>query len=296
MSTMQASGTGIPVETLAPGMTATTNPGPGFPTQPINTAPPTTQIVPTQVCDRVLPGNPIDVTIPDNSIIVAGEGFTKTWRLQNGGACSWTRDYQLVWVSGERMADVDVYPLPQAVPPGQTTDLSLDMTAPSTSGTFQSNWMLQNDKGILFGIGPTGKSPFWVKIIVQPRGTPTPQPSATAIQPGIVYSGVVVLTNGQSVNLSNGSTSDDYNLDVSFNGAEVSATNSASFSPILSNPPDYYTCKNQTFTGNGFTLTDSNLYAYFCARNSRNQISTIQFLGFNTNSSLTLEIQTWGAE
>ena len=105
MSTMRASGTGVPVETLVPGITATNNPGPGFPTQPINTAPPTTQIVPTQVCDRVLPGNPIDVTIPDDSIIVAGEGFTKTWRLQNGGACSWTRDYQLIWVSGERMAD-----------------------------------------------------------------------------------------------------------------------------------------------------------------------------------------------
>lgn len=296
MGTMQASGTGLPSSTPIPGITSTALPGTLFPTQPIKTALPSTQLVPTQVCDRVLPGNPIDVTIPDDTNIVAGEGFTKTWRLQNGGACSWTREYKLIWVSGERMADVDVLALPQAVPPGQTTDLSLDMTAPSTGGTYQSNWMLQNANGVFFGIGPNGKSPFWVRIVVQPKGTPTPQPSATAIQPGIVFSGVVTLLNGQSINLSNGNISNDTNLDLSMKLGEISATNSSTFSAVLNNPPDYSICKNQSYSGNAIALTESNLYGYFCVKNSRNQLSTIQILGYTTDSTLTLEIQTWGAE
>jgi hypothetical protein len=150
MATMQADSTSNPQATQTPGGQATSTPGQSIPTQPFKTVSPATQIVPTQVCDRVLPGNPIDVTIPDDSNLTSGEIFTKTWRLQNGGACAWTREYRIVWVSGERMAELDAFPLTQAVPPGQSIDISLDMTAPSKTGTYQSNWMLQNSDGVLF--------------------------------------------------------------------------------------------------------------------------------------------------
>jgi len=296
MSTMQAAGTVLPQATVTPVGQSTSTPEQALPTQPFKTIPPSTQIIPTQVCDRVLPGNPIDVTIPDDSSIPSGEGFTKTWRLQNGGACAWTKEYQIVWVSGERMADLDAFPLPDAVPPGESIDLSLDMTAPTTIGTYQSNWMLRNSQGILFGIGPTGKSPFWVRIVVSPRGTPTVQPSATAIQPGIVFSGVVSLLKDQTIHIGTGAVTTGNSQDMSFTGSEIQATNNSSFSSILNNPPDYSTCSKQTFSTNSYTLDSSNLYAHYCVKNSLGQIGAIQILGFSPDSSLTLEIQTWGAD
>ncbi|NIP41529.1 MAG: hypothetical protein GWN00_05010, partial [Aliifodinibius sp.] len=29
--------------------------------------------------------------------------FTKVWRLQNVGTCTWTADYDMVFISGDRM-------------------------------------------------------------------------------------------------------------------------------------------------------------------------------------------------
>src|SRR5688572_24073099 len=43
-----------------------------------------------------------DVTVPDNTRIEAGEEFTKTWKLQNTGSCTWT-DYTIAFVSGDQM-------------------------------------------------------------------------------------------------------------------------------------------------------------------------------------------------
>ena len=41
-----------------------------------------------------------DVTVPDGSPFAPGETFTKTWRLQNTGTCTWTTsNYTLVYVA-----------------------------------------------------------------------------------------------------------------------------------------------------------------------------------------------------
>jgi hypothetical protein len=44
-----------------------------------------------------------DVTVKDGTTFSPGKKFTKTWRLKNIGACTWTDNYDLVFVSGERM-------------------------------------------------------------------------------------------------------------------------------------------------------------------------------------------------
>ncbi len=49
--------------------------------------------------------------------------------------CTWTRDYNIVWVAGELMTDAKTYRLPQEVPTGRSVDISLDMTAPGTIGS-----------------------------------------------------------------------------------------------------------------------------------------------------------------
>ncbi len=105
-----------------------------------------------------------DVTIADGTLLGAGQDFTKTWRLQNAGTCSWTRDYSLVFVTGSRMQAPSSLDLPGNVNPGQSIDLSVDMTAPSANGTYQGFWKLRSSSGTLFGIGPEAEDAFWIKI------------------------------------------------------------------------------------------------------------------------------------
>jgi hypothetical protein len=47
------------------------------------------------------------------------------------------------------------------VSPGQEVDLSLDMVAPATPGTYQSFWKFRNASGIIFVTYP-----FYVEIDV----------------------------------------------------------------------------------------------------------------------------------
>jgi hypothetical protein len=107
-----------------------------------------------------------DITIEDRTVIPKGGYFTKTWRLENTGTCAWTTDYQVIFSSGSQMSAPAASRLPHLVQPGETVDISLNMIAPDSSGTFTGYWLLLNDRGQAFGIGEDADSPFWVRIRV----------------------------------------------------------------------------------------------------------------------------------
>jgi len=103
-----------------------------------------------------------DVTYPDHTRLTAGEKFTKTWKLQNTGTCTWT-GYTVAFVSGDRMEVSDAVPVPETEAKS-TVDVSVDLVAPSEDGAYASNFELRNAQG---GVVPIGTEPtFWVKIIV----------------------------------------------------------------------------------------------------------------------------------
>lgn len=138
-------------------------------------------------CDLAQPGRPIDVTVPDESRFHPGEYFSKTWRLVNAGSCPWGQNYAVVWFSGDDLGVNHDQAFVANVMPGKSLDVTVDMLAPEQPGTYQSNWKLRSSTGDMFGIGPNGDAPFWVRIVVVPEDTPTvnpeeftPQPSATA--------------------------------------------------------------------------------------------------------------------
>jgi hypothetical protein len=56
-----------------------------------------------------------DVTYPDNARLEAGERFTKTWKLQNVGTCTWS-GYKVHFVNGDRMSSPDSVPVPETPP------------------------------------------------------------------------------------------------------------------------------------------------------------------------------------
>jgi hypothetical protein len=108
-----------------------------------------------------------DVTVPDGKEFPQGESFTKTWRLKNVGSCNWTKDYRIVFVSGDSMgAPTDGEPLPYSTKPGQTVDAAVDLVAPGVPGTYKGSWMLSSPSGQRFGTGPNHSNSFFVSIKV----------------------------------------------------------------------------------------------------------------------------------
>ena len=107
-----------------------------------------------------------DVSIPDGTTFGRNVNFTKTWRLQNIGTCAWTPSFALVFVSGNHLNAANNVGLSGYVNPGQTIDLAVNMTTPSSDGHFQGFWKLRDPNGVLFGIGAQAQSAFWVDIYV----------------------------------------------------------------------------------------------------------------------------------
>jgi hypothetical protein len=109
-----------------------------------------------------------DVTYPDNTLVAPNQTFPKTWRIRNVGSCSWNSSYLLVFDHGDGMGVTAGYTqslTAGVVNPGQMVDLTVNMTAPATPGTYTSYWRLRDPGGVLFGITPAGGT-FLVKIKV----------------------------------------------------------------------------------------------------------------------------------
>ncbi len=156
-------------ETPAPALTATNTP-PGAATA-ASTA------VPCNLASFVS-----DVTIPDNASVTVNTAFTKTWRLRNAGSCTWTSGYQLVFDSGDQMGGPASQQLTAGtVAPGQTIDVSVNLTAPGAPGTYKGNWRLREPGGAVFGLS-TG--PFWVQIKAAAVAANTPVPSWPVFKQG----------------------------------------------------------------------------------------------------------------
>ena len=121
-------------------------------------------------------------TIPDDTSFQPGTAFTKSWTLVNAGTCTWTTDYALTFIGGQRMGAPASVKLPQSVEPGGSIPFNVEMTAPTSAGEYLGTWMLSNEEGQNFGLGDDADIAFWAKIIVQsPTATPTsttPAPSA----------------------------------------------------------------------------------------------------------------------
>jgi hypothetical protein len=102
--------------------------------------------------------------VPDNTQFNVGVGFTKTWRLKNTGSCTWTQDFNAIWVNGDLLGAKSAVPFTTVdILPGEYAMIEVPMVAPSDEGTFQGYWMLRGD-GVIFGVGNDARSWFWVKI------------------------------------------------------------------------------------------------------------------------------------
>jgi hypothetical protein len=120
-----------------------------------------------------------DITVPDDTVFLPGEVFTKTWLVRNTGTCHWVDGYQLVHAGGDPLSGVAA-PLPTVLA-GEETELSVALLAPDNEGEFRGDWQLQNAAGERFGTVGDFELTFFLKILVEAQEIDTP-----AIQ-GIVW-------------------------------------------------------------------------------------------------------------
>jgi hypothetical protein len=162
----------VPAETPSPGIT----PSPTGATPSPATATPT-QGTPACVYDA---GFVADVTIPDDTELEPGTAFVKTWRIRNSGTCAWEPGTAWIFESGDKMGGPDSVGVP-VTEPGDTADISVNLTAPAIPGTCTGYWRMRRPSGETFG------TPIFVRIVVTgDGGATTPTPSATPTgEPGV---------------------------------------------------------------------------------------------------------------
>ncbi len=118
-----------------------------------------------------------DVSIPDGTVMQPGDTFTKTWRVQNSGTCTWTPEFKVSFGGVGLPMGGQATKLGKTVKPGEQIEISVNLVAPSTAGDQTSYWKLQDDKGAFFGT--------WLTVVIKVAGaaaktaTPTETPTAT---------------------------------------------------------------------------------------------------------------------
>ena len=119
-----------------------------------------------------------DITIPDNTNVAGGTKFTKIWRIANNGTCVWNPTYTVTHYSDETLAAPDSVPLPITYP-GQTADISIDLTAPNSTGTHRGNYVIKNPAGLIMSIGDDSR--LWVVINVSVISAATSASTAATV-------------------------------------------------------------------------------------------------------------------
>ena len=262
-------------------------------------------------CDLAAPGNPIDVTIPDDTVMQPGQSFTKTWRLQNSGTCTWTKSYAVAFFSGDQMGAPVSVDLAGDVAPGQSVDIDVDMVAPNKAGRYQGNWKLRNASNVLFGIGPGGSAPFWVRIVVAVTPTPTSTPrtptptatspaptaTATATQPVFIFG-----TASLNVNATLDLDADQINTpgaDVAYaeNGSgkhQLAPQDGALLGVYGGGQPGQANCQASALGTAPTVVEDTAVGTYLCYRTDQGRYGRLRLSNFNTdNFTVTLEFFTW---
>jgi hypothetical protein len=93
------------------------------------------------------PARLVSQTPYDNTVFSPGESFDAVFTIQNNSTTNWNKSYYIRYVSGELVPSQDKVMIGDLVDIGNSTTFTVDYTAPSTYGTYRSDWQLVNDNG-----------------------------------------------------------------------------------------------------------------------------------------------------
>jgi hypothetical protein len=193
------------------------------------------------------------------------------------------------------------------------------MVAPATPGTYQGNWKLMNPAGGLFGIGPNGDLPFWVRIIVpqNPSGTATATPTVTSTQgatatynptvsptptptstPPVQASGELPLVPGDALDLDNlilndGDTDLHYQADAN-DIHWLTPEEDAKIGVFSSQQPNLSDCQSASMSHAPIAVESLPLGTYLCYTTNETRIGRMLLEAVDPdNFTLTLLLLTW---
>lgn len=264
---------------------------------------------PRALCNQAAAGNPIDITIPDDSLIPPGQSFIKTWKLVNAGTCTWRTSYSASFFYGDRMEAPEEVPLQEDVAPAHSIEISVEMEAPLTPGTYQGNWKLADSAGTLFGIGPNGDSPFWVRIIVAQSltATPTATSGASATSsptseniptPEGQVSGELTPNPGNSIDLdtltlNSGSTDLSYQVDANLYHW-LAPNDDAMIGVYGSQVPAQSDCASANMSSAPIAVESLSIGTYLCYRTGQGRFGRMLLEAVQPDTfTLTLDLLTW---
>jgi hypothetical protein len=231
--------------TAGPGATDTPAPSSAATSTPFYT--------PTSQCDV---GKFVsDINIPDGTVFAAGATFTKTWRLQNIGSCTWS-GYSVVFDTGNSMGGPAISAI-NTTPPGASVDISVNLTAPSTNGSYRGYWRIRNASGQLIPIqGGYNSKSFYVDIQVSGGGgggnTNTITLTAISSEGGSVRSDGTVLVSVPNA----GDTETNATSEAFFSFKITGIPAGATITKVVTNLAGYDTL------GNPWGLSDGCVRAY----------------------------------
>lgn len=102
-----------------------------------------------------------DGSFPDDSMVVSGETFIKSWTMKNTSKTgSWPQGSKLLPLGGETFG-TPITGIPvNSLGPNEVTEISIELTAPTKLGKAIGYFRLSSPSGELFG------ERFWVSIVV----------------------------------------------------------------------------------------------------------------------------------
>jgi hypothetical protein len=302
----------LPADTPSSAPTPNQTPSPTLPTPKLT---PTKAAVqqsdtPAVLCDQAAAGNPLDVSIPDDTVIPAGQSFVKTWKLVNNGSCTWTNEYSASFFYGDQMSAPTSVHLKDSVMPEQSIEISVEMVAPQTPGTYQGNWMLSNPGGELFVIGPNGNLPFWVRISVaasQTTPTRTASPSATlnpteypptATTPEGQWTAELQIVPGDAIDLDT-LTLNSGNEDLLYQVGAIdyhwlTPANQATVGVFGSQEPDLPNCQSASMSQAPIAAESLAAGTYLCYRTNQGNLGWALLVTVDQDDfALTIDFLTW---
>lgn len=248
----------------------------------------TPKVTPTSTeipCD--LAGFVKDVTIIDGTEMTPGEVFTKTWQVRNEGSCTWTSGYELVFDEGDIMGGASPQQLTSSpVSPGDTLDVSVELTAPDSTGTHRGVWHIRNPQGDIFT-----RSGIWVEINVVPA---PPSVHASHASFHIAETAEADLDEGDSPPAGGGG---DFTFTA--NGTKfIQAENGATILLMDLSEPSYTDCKTVALASDSIEVNDSLVNHWVCYRTNQGRVGKFKVVSLtpsdpNVAQTLVISYTTW---
>jgi hypothetical protein len=250
---------------------------------PANTPEPTEEEIP---CDRAL--FITDVTVEDGSEFIPGETFDKVWRIKNTGSCTWNSNYDLVFDSGDDLGGEDGTSLQGQISPGSQVDITLELTAPDTPGSYKGIWQLRNASGVIFTYGG-----LWVDIVVTDN---TPEAYTSKASLSIEQTYLAELDEG----ISTGNSADsDFQFDLLADDDKfLEPRNGAVFAYIGSEQPTYHECTQADLSDGNIEISSSLVGKWLCyqtdlGRFGRMKVISLEPADITEVQTLEISFTTW---